>query len=362
MSRVLVTGGAGFIGSHVVDALVEAGFAVRVLDALHPAAHDGHPGYLNPEAEYRWADLRDGDAVVDGLSGIDLVCHQAAMVGLGVDFADVADYVAHNCSGTAFLLWALHRKGFCGRLVLASSMAVYGDGLYRCPEHGNVRPGLRAPERLAAGLFDPPCPACGLPLVPESVPEEAPPNPGNVYAATKLHQEHLCAAFARESGSAAVFLRYHNVYGPRMPRNTPYAGVAAIFRSALQDGRAPRVFEDGGQRRDFVHVTDVARANLLALTADRHPEGPVNVASGEPHSVLDMASALAEAFGPDAPAPVVTGESRLGDVRHVVASPERARAVLGFSAMIPFSQGMAEFARAPLRAKVGRHGGVRRSG
>jgi dTDP-L-rhamnose 4-epimerase len=349
MSRVLVTGGAGFIGSHVVDALVEAGYAVRVLDTLHAAAHDGPPGYLNPGAEYRWADLRDGDAVAAALRGIDIVSHQAAMVGLGVDFADTPDYVAHNCGGTAVLLWALHRRGFCGRLVLASSMAVYGDGHYRCPEHGTVRPGPRAPERLAAGLFDPPCPACDLPLVPEPVPEEAPPDPRNVYAATKLHQEHLCAAFARETGSAAGLLRYHNVYGPRMPRDTPYAGVASIFRSALEARRPPRVFEDGGQRRDFVHVDDVARANLLALTADPPPEGPVNVASGHPRSVLDMAVALTEAFGPTAPRPVVTGESRLGDVRHVVASPQRARDVLGFTARVSFSDGMGEFARAQLR-------------
>ncbi|MGH8976072.1 MAG: NAD-dependent epimerase/dehydratase family protein, partial [Acidimicrobiia bacterium] len=257
MSRVLVTGGAGFIGSHVVDTLVAAGFTVRVVDSLHPAAHHGHPAYLNPEAEYRWADLRDGPALEAALDGVDAVSHQAAMVGLGVDFADAPDYVAHNGGATAALLSALYRRRFCGRLVLASSMAVYGDGLYRCPEHGTVRPGPRTPERLAAGLFDPPCPACGLALLPGVVPEEAAAEPRNVYAATKLHQEHLCAAYARETGTAAVFLRYHNVYGPRMPRDTPYAGVASIFRSALEAGRAPRVFEDGGQRRDFVHVADV---------------------------------------------------------------------------------------------------------
>jgi dTDP-L-rhamnose 4-epimerase len=354
VNRVLVTGGAGFIGSHVVDALAKAGSAVRVLDSLHPAAHDGRPGYLNPEAEYRWADLRDGDAVSGALDGIDDVCHQAAMVGMGVDFADAPDYVAHNCGATALLLSALHHRRFCGRLVLASSMAVYGDGLYRCPEHGPVRPGIRSRERLVAGLFDPTCPACGLALASEPVPEEAPAHPGNVYAATKLHQEHLCAAFARETGSVAVFLRYHNVYGPRMPRDTPYAGVAAIFRSALEAGRPPLVFEDGGQRRDFIHVADVARANLLALTADPPAEGPFNVATGRPHTVLDMAAALAGAFGPAAPAPVVTGHFRLGDVRHVVASPDKARDVLGFTAQVPFAKGMAEFARGPLRAPVGR--------
>jgi dTDP-L-rhamnose 4-epimerase len=353
VNRVLVTGGAGFIGSHVVDTLVQAGLAVRVLDSLHPAAHDGHPGYLNPGAEYRWADLRDGDTVAAALDGVDAVCHQAAMVGLGVDFADAPDYVAHNCGATAVLLSALYQRRSCGRLILASSMAVYGDGLYRCPEHGTVRPGPRRREHLAVGVFDPPCPACGRPLVSEAVGEEATADPRNVYAATKLHQEHLCAAFARETGSAAVFLRYHNVYGPRMPRDTPYAGVASIFRSALEGGRPPRVFEDGGQRRDFVHVADVARANLLALIADPPPEGPLNVASGQPHTVLDMAFALTDAFGPKAPAPVVTGEFRLGDVRHVVASPHKARDALGFTAEVTFPEGMAEFARAPLRSSGG---------
>jgi len=350
--RVLVTGGAGFIGSHVVDTLVDNGFAVRVLDLLHSAAHHGPPDYLNPEAEYRVADLRDGDAVIDGLEGVDAVSHQAAMVGLGVDFADTPEYVSHNDGGTAVLLWALHRRGFEGRLILGSSMAVYGDGRYRCPAHGVVRPGPRTPERLAAGRFDPPCPACGEPLVSEPVPEDAAPEPRNVYAATKLHQEHLCAAFARETGVPAIFLRYHNVYGPRMPRDTPYAGVASIFRSALEAGRAPRVFEDGGQCRDFIHVADVARANLLALTTDPPAAGPVNVASGQPRTVLDMATTLARAHGPGGPPPVVTGDFRLGDVRHIVASPERARAVLGFTAEVPFPSGMAEFARLPLRAGV----------
>jgi dTDP-L-rhamnose 4-epimerase len=276
------------------------------------------------------------------------------MVGLGVNFADAPDYVGHNDTGTAVLLWALHRRGWAGRLVLASSMAVYGDGRYRCPQHGAVRPGSRTPELLAAGRFEPACPACGGDVIPQPVSEDTPAEPRGVYSATKLHQEHLCSAFARETGSATVALRYHNVYGPRMPRDTPYAGVASIFRSALEAGVAPRVFEDGGQRRDFVHVSDVARANLLALTADPPVEGPLNVASGDPRSVKAMAEALADSFGPGAPRPVLTGEFRLGDVRHVFASPERARAVLGFRAQVAFADGMAEFASAALRAPARR--------
>ncbi len=346
---VLVTGGAGFIGSHVVDALVTAGIGVRVLDNLHPA-HAGKPDYLNPEADYIFEDIRDPEAVAAATQGVDAVCHQASMVGLGVDFGDVRHYVSANDAGTAVLLWVLHHRHFRGRIVLASSMAVYGEGAYRCPAHGPVRPAPRSPERLRAGEFEPPCPRCGAPLTSVPVGEEAPPEPGNVYAATKLHQEHLCAAFAREHpGVNCTALRYHNVYGPRMPRDTPYAGVASIFRSALENGLPPPVFEDGGQRRDFIHVADVARANLAALTAPEPVSGAYNIATGRPRTVLEMAAALACAFGPGAPTPEVTGGFRAGDVRHVHASPERAHRALGFSAGVSFAAGMAEFARAVLR-------------
>jgi dTDP-L-rhamnose 4-epimerase len=342
---VLVTGGAGFIGSHVADALLEAGEEVRVLDAFLPAAHRERPGYLDPRAELIEGDVRDPDVVARAVEGVSAVSHQAAMVGLGVDIGDIADYVAHNDLGTAVLLRAL--RGFKGRLVLGSSMVVYGEGRYRCPEHGVVRPGPRAPSELDAGRFEPPCPACGRELAPECVPEDAPVDPRNVYAATKLAQEHLCFAFARETGVPVTALRYHNVYGPRMPRDTPYAGVASIFRSAFAAGRAPRVFEDGGQRRDFVHVRDVARANLLAL-GDARP-GAYNVCSGIPRSVGEMAGALGRAI-PGSPEPAVTGEWRAGDVRHVFASAERAARDLGFTAQEDFEAGMREFATAELRA------------
>jgi dTDP-L-rhamnose 4-epimerase len=345
---ILVTGGAGFIGSHVVDALLAAGHAVRVLDVLLPAAHRDRPDYLDPRAELLEGDVRDPGDVARAVDGVAAVCHQAAMVGLGVDIGDIADYVAHNDLGTAVLLRALAERGFAGRLVLASSMVVYGEGRYACPEHGVVRPGPRRPEDLDAGRFEPPCPACGRALAPEAVSEDAPPEPRNVYAATKLAQEHLCAAFSRETGVPVTALRYHNVYGPRMPRDTPYAGVASIFRSALAAGRAPRVFEDGGQLRDFVHVRDVAAANLRALTAEHPVPGAFNVASGTPRSVLDIARALAEAM--EGPEPEVTGEWRGGDVRHVFASARRAADVLGFRPREDFDAGMREFASAPLRA------------
>jgi dTDP-L-rhamnose 4-epimerase len=345
-----------------VDALVEDGAEVRVLDALHPAAHAREPGYLNPRADCVWGDVRDEALVARLVRGVDAVSHQAAMVGLGVDPGDVAEYASVNDLGTAVLLRALWRSGFRGRLVLASSMVVYGEGRYRCATHGVVRPRTREEAALAEGRFDPPCPTCGEALVPEEVPEDARLDPRNVYAATKVHQEHLGAAVAREVGFPFVALRYHNVYGPRMPSDTPYAGVASLFRSALAAGRSPRVFEDGGQQRDFVHVHDVARANVLAMALDPPPEGAFNVATGSPRTVGEMARTLASAFEPGHSGPIVTGEYRLGDVRHVFASVARIQERMGFVPTVGFEQGMRSFAAEPARAPVGwevAHNGTR---
>jgi dTDP-L-rhamnose 4-epimerase len=345
--RILVTGGAGFVGSHVVDELATRGHQVRVLDRLHPKAHDGPPAYLRDDVEYLEGDL-NGPCLDAALHGVEAVCHQAAMVGLGKDLTDAVDYVRDNDLGTAALLAALHRRaGQVGRLVLASSMVVYGEGAYRCQEHGPVRPAPRHAARLDAGVWEPPCPVCGQDLTATLVTEDAPRDPRSVYAATKLHQEHLAFAAMHAGGPAVTALRYHNVYGPRMPRDTPYAGVAAIFRSALEAGRAPRVLEDGRQRRDFVHVRDVAHANVLALEAPDPVPGAFNVASGEPRTVGEMAAALAEVMG--GPPPRVVGGFRPGDVRHVTASPERAAERLGFRARVGFAEGMREFATAPLR-------------
>ncbi len=344
---ILVTGGAGFIGSHVVDALLGDGHDVRVLDTLLPAAHRERPDYLDPRADWIEGDLRDPETAARAVADVSAVSHQAAMVGLGLDIGDIADYVSHNDLGTAVLLRALAQRDFRGRLVLASSMVVYGEGRYACPEHGIVRPAPRRTSDLDTGRFEPPCPICGDALAARAVPEDAPVDPRNVYAATKVAQEHLCAAFARETGATYTALRYHNVYGPRMPRDTPYAGVASIFRSALAAGEAPRVFEDGGQQRDFVHVRDVARANVRALTEP--VTGTFNVASGTPRTVLDMARALARAVAPDRE-PVVTGEWRSGDVRHVFASADAAADGLGFRASEDFDAAMYEFAAARLRA------------
>ncbi|MCP2251389.1 dTDP-L-rhamnose 4-epimerase [Prauserella aidingensis] len=347
--RVLITGGAGFVGSHVADVLTERGHEVRLLDALVDTAHGGD----EPPAWVRGYDTMLGDVrsaeVLDSvLSDVDVVCHQAAVVGHGLDPSDAPRYTGHNDHGTAVLLAAMYRAGV-RRLVLASSMVVYGEGRYRCPDHGPTPPGPRDAEAVAAGRFEPPCPRCGADLAPLLVPEDAALDPRSVYAASKVAQEHLASAWARQTGGDVWALRYHNVYGPRMPRDTPYAGVASLFRSWLERGEAPVVLEDGAQRRDFVHVRDVALANALAV---ERPAAagltPVNVCSGEPHTVGELAAELAHVMG--GPEPRIAGGARPGDVRHVVADPARAEELLGFAAAVSFASGVAAFATDPLRA------------
>ena len=292
-------------------------------------------------------DIRDRPTIDRALRGVDVVCHQAAMVGLGKDIADLPDYVGHNDLGTAMLLAAMASAGV-RNLVLASSMVVYGEGRYRCTVDGIVRAAAREVSDLAAGLFEPRCPRCRESLTLELVDEDAAFDPRNVYAATKVAQEFLASSWARETSSGVRALRYHNVYGPRMPRDTPYAGVAALFRSELAAGRPPRVFEDGRQLRDFVHVTDVARANVLASRCQPREFRAYNIASGTPCTIGEVATALASAA--DGPQPIITGQYRLGDVRHIVADPSRAREELGFHAEISWPEGIQEFATQPMRA------------
>lgn len=343
--RVLLTGAAGFIGSAVSSALIEAGHSVVGVDLMLEQAH----GNARPPDGIERLDVRDADAWRQLLRGVDVVCHQAAVVGAGVTVADLPLYAAHNDLGTAALLAAMHAENR-HRLVLASSMVVYGEGRYACGEHGVVAAGVRSVVDLDAGRFDNQCPSCGQPLAWRLVPETARLDPRSSYAASKVAQEHYTAAWVRQADAAAVALRYHNVYGPGMPRDTPYAGVAAIFRSSVERGEAPQVFEDGGQTRDFVHVSDVARANLAAIEAvaagPSRPFAAYNVCSGTPVTISEVAHLL---VGSSGPAPEVTGRYRLGDVRHIVASPELAARELGFTASIPPQVGIPAFADAPLR-------------
>lgn len=342
--RVLLTGAAGFIGSRVYAALAEAGHEVVAVDAMLPAAHGRDP--LLPTG-IRRVDIRDADALASLLDGVDLVCHQAAVVGAGVNATDAPAYGAHNDFGTAVLLAQMFAAGV-RRLVLASSMVVYGQGRYDCPVHGPVEPLPRRRQDLDVGVFEHRCPVCGGEVAWRLVDEDAPLRPRSLYAASKTAQEHYAMAWSDSTGGSVVALRYHNVYGPGMPRDTPYSGVAAIFRSALEKGEPPAVFEDGGQMRDFVHVDDVAAANLAAVQADRGGFIAANICSGQPVSILQVATALCEARDGDA-SPVITGGYRSGDVRHIVADPARAAEVLGFHAAVDPRNGLREFAFAPLR-------------
>lgn len=342
--KVLLTGGAGFIGSRVRVELLRRGHDVRVLDNLREDVHHGNRPELEDGVELVAADVRDAGAVAAALRGQEAVCHLAAKVGLGVDLDDLPDYASSNDLGTAVLLAQMARAGI-GRLTLASSMVAYGEGRGRCAEHGLVVPAARLESALQAGHFEPPCPICGEALEPALVGEDAALDPRNAYAASKVAQEYLSSAWTRGSGGVVAAMRYHNVYGPGLPRDTPYAGVAAIFLSALRRGEAPQVYEDGAQRRDFVHVDDIAAATVTALerhTGETAGFRAYNVGSGTVRTVGDMADALARAVG--GPAPVHTGAYRLGDVRHITADSARLRGELGWQARHDFDDGMAELA------------------
>jgi dTDP-L-rhamnose 4-epimerase len=341
--RVLLTGAAGFIGSRVATALDEAGHDVVAVDAMLPAAHGDN---VEPPEGVQRVDVRDAAAVASLLDGVDVVCHQAAVVGAGVDAADAPSYGSHNDYATSVLLAEMFAAG-CQRLVLASSMVVYGQGRFSCAEHGFVDPLPRTRADLDAGIFEHRCPIGGEELQWQLVDEDAPLRPRSLYAASKLAQEHYALAWAESTGGSVVALRYHNVYGPNMPRDTPYSGVAAIFRSQLEAGDVPRVFEDGGQMRDFVHVDDIAAANVLSVESELGGFNPANVCSGKPISILEVATELCEARGEAKP--VVTGQYRSGDVRHIVASAAGARTLLNFDAAVEPRVGLRDFAYAPLR-------------
>src|SRR3954469_6892834 len=342
--RVLVTGGAGFVGSHTVDALLAQGHEVRVFDSLTGQVHgEGEmPGYLAREIEFVRGDMQDIAAVREAVEGMDVIFHLAAAVGVGQSMYEIARYMSANTQGTANLLQALlDRKAKVEKLVVASSMSIYGEGKYLCNECGEQAPPPRGRDQLQAHEWEVKCPRCGQALTPIATDEAKPLQCTSVYALSKKDQEEICLLYGRTYGLPVVALRYFNIYGPRQALSNPYTGVAAIFAARLLNRRAPLVFEDGMQMRDFVSVHDIAAANLLAMERSEADGLALNIGSGEPVSIREVAGTLAEALGSEQQAEI-TGKYRAGDIRHCFADISAARRTLGYEPKQRFAEGIKE--------------------
>lgn len=341
--RVLVTGGAGFIGSHVADALLAAGHDVRALDVLDPQVHTGRPEYLSPDVDLVQGDVRDRDLVASSLQGVDGVVHLAAAVGVGQSMYEIERYSAVNTLGAAVVLEEVLRvRHSVRKLVVASSMSIYGEGLYRCDTEAiDVSPRPRTEAQLRERLWEPLCPGCGNPLSPLPTPESTPITPESIYAVGKRDHEEMFLVTGRAYGIPATALRFFNVYGPRQALSNPYTGVAAIFSSRLLSGRRPAVFEDGRQSRDFVHVADVARAVVAALEPGEADGEALNIGTGRSVTITDVARVLANELELDLE-PEVRNEYRAGDIRHCYADISRARKLLGYEPEVAFEDGMRE--------------------
>jgi dTDP-L-rhamnose 4-epimerase len=343
--RILVTGGAGFIGSHLVDALLERGDGVRILDNLDPQVHDGVPDYLSPQAELLQGDVRDHDAVARALDGVSRVVHLAAAVGVGQSMYEIERYTSINAVGAAVVLEeAMRFRDRLEKLVVASSMSIYGEGAYRCPaEDRNVFVEPRPDEQLEARDWEPHCPSCGATVEPLPTPESKPLQPTSIYAINKRDHEEMFIAWGRAYRVPATALRFFNVYGTRQTLSNPYTGVAAIFAARLLNGRSPVIFEDGKQSRDFIHVSDIVDGILRALEPGRGDERAINLGTGNVVTVRRVGEVLARELGVDA-APEIRNEFRAGDIRHCIADITRARAELGFEPRVSFEDGMHELA------------------
>jgi dTDP-L-rhamnose 4-epimerase len=343
--KVLVTGGAGFIGSHLVDRLLADGLDVRVLDSLDPQVHDGRPEYLNPEAELLVGDVRDHEVVARALRDVGRVVHFAAAVGVGQSMYEIERYTAVNALGAAVVLEEiLAVRDRIEKIAVASSMSIYGEGLYRCPrEDRELAPPPRPDAQLAEHRWEVLCPGCGADLEPLPTPETKPLQPTSVYAVGKRDHEELTLAVGRAYAIPATALRFFNVYGTRQALSNPYTGVAAIFSSRLLNGRPPVVFEDGRQSRDFVHVTDVAAAVRAALEPGAADYEALNVGRGRGVSVLEVAETLARVLDVDI-APDVRNAYRAGDIRHCFGDASRAHDLLGWAPRVEFEDGMRELA------------------
>ena len=342
--RVLITGGAGFIGSHLGDALLAKGHTVRALDNLDPQVHEGgqRPSYLSPEIELQIGDVRDRDAVARAMDGVDTVVHFAAAVGVGQSMYAIERYTSINAMGAAIVLEEIaKRRDQLGRVLVASSMSIYGEGRYRCPLHGLVAPQVRSDEQLDRREWELVCDECGAPLEPLPTDETKPIWPMSIYAVGKRDHEEMFLSIGRAHRLPTVAMRFFNVYGDRQALSNPYTGVAAIFGGRLLNDNAPLVFEDGLQSRDFIHVSDIAAGCITALETGGADYRAVNLGTGVPTTVLDVARELARGLGKDIQ-PEIVNKFRAGDIRHCVSDIALARELLGFEPKMPFDAGMRE--------------------
>ena len=344
--QILITGGAGFVGSHLADGLLRAGHRVRVLDDLTPQVHrDGPPDYLSPEVELVVGDVRDPNRLRDVLSGADLIFHFAATVGVGQSMYEISRYMSVNTQGTAELLQAmLDAKHTPEKLIVASSMSIYGEGRYICSKCGrHASPHVRPVSQLKAGEWELHCPDCGGILRPMATGEDKPSEINSVYALSKRDQEELCLIYGRTYGIPVTALRFFNIYGTRQALSNPYTGVAAIFAARLINGLAPLVFEDGEQMRDFVSIHDIVRANLLAMERPESNGEVINIGCGKPITIRRVAEILTAALGQKFE-PVITQKYRAGDIRHCFADLTRARSLLGYEPQVTHEEGFRELA------------------
>lgn len=343
MEHVLVTGGAGFVGSHIVDELIEHGYEVTVLDNLDEQVHDGEPNYLNEEAEYVWGDIRDQELITKLLRDVDAVSHQASKVGVGQSMYEIEEYVDVNVTGTARMLDIIANEEIeLDRFVIASSMSAYGEGEYYCSDCDEPRyPGLRDVEQFEAQEWELSCDDCGSRLDPVPTTESKPLDSDSIYAITKKNQEEMCLSVGRAYDIPVVALRYFNIYGERQALDNPYTGVCAIFSSRIKNDRQPLIFEDGDQTRDFIHVSDIARANRFALTEADAVGRAINIGTGDPTSITELAEELIRRYGEENElSPKVTNKFRSGDIRHCYADVSLAEDLLGFEAQVSLETGL----------------------
>ncbi|MEK6398541.1 MAG: NAD-dependent epimerase/dehydratase family protein [Terriglobus sp.] len=345
--QILITGGAGFVGSHLADGLLAAGHSVRVLDDLTPQVHPvGPPDYLSPDVELVRGDVRDPNLLKDVLRGVDRVYHFAAAVGVGQSMYEISRYMSVNTQGTAELLQAiLDTRSPIEKLVVASSMSIYGEGRYRCGKCGrNAVPPVRSIAQLQESKWDLRCDVCDGVLKPLPTAEDKPSEINSMYALSKRDQEELCLIYGRTYGLPVTALRFFNIYGTRQALSNPYTGVAAVFSSRMLNGNAPVVFEDGEQMRDFVSVHDIVRANMLAMERPESNNEVINIGCGKPITIKRVAQLLAEALGRDTQ-PVVTHKFRAGDIRHCYADISKAARLLGYQPQVTHEEGFRELAQ-----------------